>query len=58
VTIKEIEEIFEIIGLASEREKERFLKMAGQFETRNTESEQVFIRIKADTKKEGGTENA
>lgn len=58
MTIKEIEEIFEIIGLASEREKERFLKMAGQFETRNTESEQVFIRIKADTKKEGGTENA
>jgi hypothetical protein len=58
VTIREIEEIFEMIGLASEREKERFLKMAGQFESRNTESEQVFIRIKGDTTKEGGTENA
>jgi hypothetical protein len=58
VTIREIEEIFRMIGLASEKERERFLRMAGQSDPRNSESEQVFIRTKADTKKEGDTENA
>jgi len=58
VTIREIEEIFRMLGLASDKERQHFLKMAGLFEARTSESEKVFIRAKSDTKEEGGAENA
>jgi len=58
VTRKQIERIFEKIGFASDKERECFFKMIEQFNFKDTESKQTFIRITANTKEKDDTLNA